>query len=343
MLPAAAPLRFSFSFAFAFSAGCGPPGGPSERTRSGGGAAARSPFRVPRDSWRWWWWLWGESERARVALGARRGTRAREGGRGSGAQPPRRRETPAGEGTRKERGRKQALRAHAARQGPTTPPPPPPPSLRVRAPARARARGGARGPAEYAQAGARGGKEKSAPAMRPSSQAVLVAAQEAPPAAGAVARPLPPLPAPLEDAFAPCTPPRLSFLGRACLHDTPPLRPVVGGSDRARANELPDARRRGYVCNGCRTFAMHADDVVSTAFHGRRGGAILCRKLHNVRPGNREDRMLMSGLHTVCDVHCARCDEVIGWRYDHAHHPAQKYKVGKFVVERACIMPYVED
>ena len=179
--------------------------------------------------------------------------------------------------------------------------------------------------------------------MRPSSQTVLVAAQEAPPAAGAVARPLPPLPAPLEDAFAPCTPPRLSFLGRACLHDTPPLRPVVGGSDRARANELPDARRRGYVCNGCRTFAMHADDVVSTAFHGRRGGAILCRKLHNVRPGNREDRMLMSGLHTVCDVHCARCDEVIGWRYDHAHHPAQKYKVGKFVVERACIMPYVED
>ena len=337
MLPAAAPLFFCVCVFGAMRAA----GGPSERMRSGGGAAARSPFRLPRDSWRWW--LWGESEGARVALGARHRTRARARGRERERRPTAAAARDASGGGDEKGEGEEAGTARARRAPGANDPPPSPLPARARARPRARARGGARGPAEYAQAGARGGKEKSAPAMRPSSQAVLVAAQEAPPAAGAVARPLPPLPAPLEDAFAPCTPPRLSFLGRACLHDTPPLRPVVGGSDRARANELPDARRRGYVCNGCRTFAMHADDVVSTAFHGRRGGAILCRKLHNVRPGNREDRMLMSGLHTVCDVHCARCDEVIGWRYDHAHHPAQKYKVGKFVVERACIMPYVED
>ncbi len=53
--------------------------------------------------------------------------------------------------------------------------------------------------------------------------------------------------------------------------------------------------------------------------------------------------MLMSGLHTVSDVHCVRCDAIVGWRYDHAHHPSQKYKVGKFVVERTCLTKLAEE
>jgi len=104
-----------------------------------------------------------------------------------------------------------------------------------------------------------------------------------------------------------------------------------------------DAVLRGYACNSCLAFALHADDIVSTAFHGRKGGALLVRGLHNIRPGAKEDRMLMSGLHTVSDVHCVRCDAIVGWRYDHAHHPSQKYKVGKFVVERTCLTKLAEE
>ena len=44
--------------------------------------------------------------------------------------------------------------------------------------------------------------------------------------------------------------------------------------------------------------------------------------------------MLTTGLHTVCDVSCASCDVSLGWRYVRAHEPTQKYKEGKFILEK---------
>lgn len=40
--------------------------------------------------------------------------------------------------------------------------------------------------------------------------------------------------------------------------------------------------------------------------------------------------MLMTGLHTVCDVFCTRCDNPVGWTYLQAFEESQKYKEGKF-------------
>ncbi len=45
----------------------------------------------------------------------------------------------------------------------------------------------------------------------------------------------------------------------------------------------------------------------------------------------------MSGMHLVRDVFCRCCDEKLGWTYDQASDPNQRYKVGKFVLERAKI------
>lgn len=70
--------------------------------------------------------------------------------------------------------------------------------------------------------------------------------------------------------------------------------------------------------------------------------------------GPREDRILMTGLHTVRDVYCTQCHLPLGWTYvrtlaagssvaspsplccvqDEAFEQSQKYKEGKFVIEK---------
>ena len=63
----------------------------------------------------------------------------------------------------------------------------------------------------------------------------------------------------------------------------------------------------------------------------------LCAVSINVRCGPNEDRMLTTGLHTVCDVNCAECDGSLGWKYVRAHESSQKYKEGKYILEKQFI------
>ena len=44
--------------------------------------------------------------------------------------------------------------------------------------------------------------------------------------------------------------------------------------------------------------------------------------------------MLMTGLHTVSDISCKRCRTLIGWTYSRAYDISQKYKEGKYVIEK---------
>jgi hypothetical protein len=44
-------------------------------------------------------------------------------------------------------------------------------------------------------------------------------------------------------------------------------------------------------------------------------------------------RTLVTGAHTVADIECARCAAVLGWKYLAADDEAQRYKVGKFILE----------
>ena len=54
--------------------------------------------------------------------------------------------------------------------------------------------------------------------------------------------------------------------------------------------------------------------------------------------GPREDRVLITGLHTVCDIHCTTCGNVLGWKYEMAFEESQKYKEGKFIIEKAKVL-----
>ncbi|GKD11772.1 yippee-like protein, partial [Tanacetum coccineum] len=54
----------------------------------------------------------------------------------------------------------------------------------------------------------------------------------------------------------------------------------------------------------------------------------------NVTCEVKEDRMMMTGLHTVSDIFCIKCGLNVGWTYETAHEENQKYKEGKSVLER---------
>lgn len=55
--------------------------------------------------------------------------------------------------------------------------------------------------------------------------------------------------------------------------------------------------------------------------------------LVNITVGRPEARNLVTGAHVVADINCATCGDKIGWKYVDAREQAQKYKVGKFILE----------
>lgn len=80
-------------------------------------------------------------------------------------------------------------------------------------------------------------------------------------------------------------------------------------------------------------FTIHCQ-----AFQGRHGRAYLFSNVVNVTLGPREDRLLITGLHTVCDIMCSTCNSVLGWKYEMAYEESQKYKEGKFIIEKAKVL-----
>ena len=45
----------------------------------------------------------------------------------------------------------------------------------------------------------------------------------------------------------------------------------------------------------------------------------------------------MTGMHVVADVFCINCHAQVGWTYLDTVEDSQKYKVGKFILEKAKI------
>ncbi|CAI5518750.1 unnamed protein product [Closterium sp. Naga37s-1] len=95
---------------------------------------------------------------------------------------------------------------------------------------------------------------------------------------------------------------------------------------------------RIYSCSNCRSHAADHDEIISKSFQGRHGRAYLFSNVVNVMVGPKEDRLLITGLHTVADIYCAECHEVLGWKYEKAYEDLQKYKEGKFILEKAKLL-----
>ncbi|XP_065003040.1 protein yippee-like At5g53940 isoform X2 [Musa acuminata AAA Group] len=114
---------------------------------------------------------------------------------------------------------------------------------------------------------------------------------------------------------------------------------------------------RVYRCPFCRTQLALIEDLISKSFHCRHGKAYLFNHGTNISVGDEEERVLFSGMHTVADIFCCCCGQNVGWKYmmiskllevnficglTHcnrvvAQEKIQKYKEGKFVLERGRI------
>ncbi|KAK8643784.1 hypothetical protein V6N13_013063 [Hibiscus sabdariffa] len=62
----------------------------------------------------------------------------------------------------------------------------------------------------------------------------------------------------------------------------------------------------------------------------------------NITVGALEERMMLSGMHTVADIFCCCCGQIVGWKYEAVYEKSQKYKEGKFVLERGRIVDGID-
>ncbi|XP_073017173.1 protein yippee-like isoform X1 [Primulina eburnea] len=89
-----------------------------------------------------------------------------------------------------------------------------------------------------------------------------------------------------------------------------------------------------YSCKHCGTHLALSEDIMSKSFHCRHGKAYLFDKVVNVTFGEREERLMTTGMHIAADIFCALCGSLVGWNYETAQEKSQKYKEGKSVLER---------
>eukprot|EP00656_Telonema_subtile_P037393 TRINITY_DN415_c0_g1_i7.p1 TRINITY_DN415_c0_g1~~TRINITY_DN415_c0_g1_i7.p1 ORF type:complete len:127 (+),score=29.01 TRINITY_DN415_c0_g1_i7:298-678(+) len=108
---------------------------------------------------------------------------------------------------------------------------------------------------------------------------------------------------------------------------------------------------RVYECISCNSHLADADHIISKSFQGQHGRAFLFENVVNVTPGPLEERALITGMHTVADIHCNQCRTYVGWKYvnrkclpgssemqEEAFEQSQKYKEGKFILEKALLV-----
>ncbi|KAJ5876099.1 uncharacterized protein N7529_001683 [Penicillium soppii] len=104
-------------------------------------------------------------------------------------------------------------------------------------------------------------------------------------------------------------------------------------------------------CAGCASHLCLTSQIISKGFTGRHGRAYLVSAepvatavsvsassspittLPNTILQRPVPRQLVTGAHTVSDVSCTFCDNVLGWKYVAAEEESQRYKVGKFILE----------
>ncbi|CAA6655142.1 unnamed protein product [Spirodela intermedia] len=78
-----------------------------------------------------------------------------------------------------------------------------------------------------------------------------------------------------------------------------------------------------YSCLHCQSHLALYEDIVSKVW-----------KRVNARVGRQEERLMTTGMHTVADIFCIGCGSLLGWKYVAAHEKSQKYKEGRFILER---------
>lgn len=115
-------------------------------------------------------------------------------------------------------------------------------------------------------------------------------------------------------------------------------------------NNLQSSHLSYIRCARCGAHVCHTSQIVSKGFTGRHGRAYLVSPtdssslngyqqisntatLPNTITQRAVPRQLVTGAHTVADFNCIICGSVLGWKYIAAEEEAQRYKVGKYIIE----------
>eukprot|EP00931_Biecheleriopsis_adriatica_P102605 TRINITY_DN77550_c0_g1_i1.p1 TRINITY_DN77550_c0_g1~~TRINITY_DN77550_c0_g1_i1.p1 ORF type:complete len:555 (-),score=62.96 TRINITY_DN77550_c0_g1_i1:43-1707(-) len=102
--------------------------------------------------------------------------------------------------------------------------------------------------------------------------------------------------------------------------------------------QIPEDDAVVYHCSRCRSPILRTKDIVSTNYHGARGPAFLVSHLYNtVVERVPYSAAFVTGAYSVCNVACAGCSIPIAKKYVDAREPSNRYKVGKFLLERTLI------
>ncbi|CAB1113822.1 unnamed protein product [Ectocarpus sp. CCAP 1310/34] len=112
---------------------------------------------------------------------------------------------------------------------------------------------------------------------------------------------------------------------------------VAGKASSANKLVYLEGGHSVYTCSMCRAHLATRDHLVSECFQGHGGRAFLFERCVNVSIGRPEDRRLLTGMHVVADISCKACGAELGWKYEEAADKSQKYKEGKFILERCAV------
>jgi hypothetical protein len=127
--------------------------------------------------------------------------------------------------------------------------------------------------------------------------------------------------------------------------------------------ESTDSYLEGHTshlrCARCLADLALSHQIISKGFTGRHGRAYLVApsqasisnpftrtherdrslpNLPNTYTNKPVPRQLVTGAHTVGDINCSQCGSNLGWKYVAAEDEAQRYKVGKFILETKKVM-----
>ncbi|KAJ5888406.1 yippee-like protein [Penicillium taxi] len=94
---------------------------------------------------------------------------------------------------------------------------------------------------------------------------------------------------------------------------------------------------RVFGCKKCKTHLADYDDIISRSFRGQHGKAYLFNSVVNISESDAVERHMTTGRHLVRDIHCCQCQTTVGWKYEKAYEPNEKYKEGKFILEEEII------
>ncbi|KAF4466740.1 hypothetical protein FALBO_6381, partial [Fusarium albosuccineum] len=125
----------------------------------------------------------------------------------------------------------------------------------------------------------------------------------------------------------------------------PPSQPVLAPNEEVSTSPTSGPRTMGlayntylnsskiYGCKTCKAHLANHEDIISRNFRGQHGKAYLFHSVVNIDTGAPNERNMTTGRHVVRDIACRQCKETVGWKYDKAYEPSEKYKEGKFILE----------